>query len=135
MKLFVLHTLTQHKKVRGFTLLEVLIALTFFALIGMVLQQVTASTVGQYHTVRLKTYAAWIAENKLAEMRLSGSLPSPKEYKEEIDYANLAWQTISKVISTENPDIHRVEIEVHYIDDETNDKRKQLTMTGFVGRY
>lgn len=128
-------TSVRSRKAKGFTLLEVLIALTFFALIGLVLQQVTASTVGQYHTIRLKTYASWIAENKLAEMRLSGSLPAPKEYKEQLDYANAEWETVSKVIATENPDIQRVEIDVHHIKDETDEKRKQLTLTGFVGRF
>lgn len=128
-------TSVRSRKAKGFTLLEVLIALTFFALIGLVLQQVTASTVGQYHTIRLKTYASWIAENKLAEMRLSGSLPAPKEYKEQLDYANAEWETVSKVIATENPDIQRVEIDVHHINDETDEKRKQLTLTGFVGRF
>ena len=120
---------------RGFTLLEVLIALIFFALIGLVLQQVTASTVSQYHTVRLKTFSSWIAENKLAELRIAGTLPTPREYKEEIDYANFQWQLVSKVKGTENPDIHRVEIDVYHIDDETNDKGKQLTLTGFIGKY
>ena len=59
------------KKQSGFTLLEVLIALIFFSLIGMVLQQVTASTVSQYLSVRQKMFASWMAENKMAELRLS----------------------------------------------------------------
>lgn len=122
-------------RVRGFTLLEVLIALIFFSLIGVVLQQVTAATVSQYHTVRLKTYASWIAENKLAELRIAKTLPSPREYKEDVDFANFEWQRIAKVIATENPDIHRVEVEVHHVDDESSDKRKVITLTGFVGRY
>lgn len=120
---------------RGFTLLEVLVALVFFALVGMVLQQVTASTVGQYHSVRLKVFAAWIAENKMAELRLSKSLPSAREYKEDIDYANMEWQLVSKVKTTNNPDINRVEIDVLSIDGETDKKSKRITLTGFVGRY
>jgi len=120
---------------KGFTLLEVLVALVFFTLIGMVLQQVTASTVGQYLTVRQKMFASWMAENKMAELRLSKSLPNAREYKEDLDFAHEEWQLISKVQTTENPDIHKVDIEVHHINSETDEKRRAIVMTGFIGRY
>jgi len=123
------------KKHSGFTLLEVLIALIFFSLIGMVLQQVTASTVSQYLSVRQKMFASWMAENKMAELRLSKTLPSAREYKEELDFANEEWQLISKVKKTENPDINKVEVEVFHIDSNTDQKRRKLVLTGFLGRY
>ena len=101
----------------------------------MVLQQVTASTVSQYLSVRQKMFASWMAENKMAELRLSKELPSPREYKEELDYANEEWQLISKVEKTENPDINKVEVGVYYIDSISDEKRRKLVLTGFVGRY
>jgi len=122
-------------RIAGFTLLEVLVALIFFALVGLVLQQVTAATVGQYHAVRLKMFGSWIAENKMAELRLSGSLPKAREYKEDITYAGLDWQLVSKVSTTDNPDINRVEIESYYLDAASGDRSKRVTLTGFVGRY
>ncbi|MDX1453105.1 MAG: type II secretion system minor pseudopilin GspI [Oleiphilaceae bacterium] len=117
----------------GFTLLEVLVALIFFALIGLVLQQVTASTVDQYRRIELKTFAQWIAENKFAELHLSKSLPKAREYKEDLNFANLEWHLLSKVKTTQNPDIHRVEMEVYWLDE--NEKKRVFVMTGFVGRY
>lgn len=120
---------------RGFTLLEVLVALVFFALIGMVLQQVTASTVNQYLAVRHKMFSTWLAENKLSELQLSKSLAPAKEYKEEVEFANEEWQIVSKVKTTENPDINKVDVEIYHIDASTNEKNKKLTLTGFVGRY
>ena len=123
------------RKNSGFTLLEVLIALIFFSLIGMILQQVTASTVSQYLSVRQKMFASWMAENKMAEIRLSKSLPSAKEHKEELDFANEEWQLVSKVKKTENPDINKVEVEVYHIDANSDQKRRKLVVTGFVGRY
>lgn len=119
----------------GFTLLEVLIALIFFSLIGMVLQQVTASTVSQYLSVRHKMFASWMAENKMAELHLAEDLPSAREYKEELDFADEEWQLISKVKKTENPDINNVEIEVYHIDPVSDEKRRKLVLTGFIGRY
>lgn len=123
------------QKLKGFTLLEVLVALVFFSLIGMVLQQVTASTVSQYFAVRHKMFSSWLAENKLTELQLSKTLPPPKEYKEDVEFANEEWQIISKVKKTENPDINKVDVEVYLIDASSNDKNKKLTLTGFVGRY
>ncbi|MFT5716108.1 MAG: general secretion pathway protein I [Oleiphilaceae bacterium] len=119
----------------GFTLLEVLIALIFFSLIGMVLQQVTASTVSQYLSVRQKMFASWMAENKMAELRLSKTLPAAREYKEDVDFANEEWQLISKVKKTENPDINKVEVEVFHTNTNTDEKRRKLVLTGFIGRY
>jgi len=124
----------KHKS-QGFTILEVMVALVFFSLIGMVLQQVTASTVSQYMAVRHKMFASWIAENKMAEIRLSKSLPAAREHKEELSFANEEWQLISKVQTTESPDINKVDIDVLHIDAATNEKSKKLTLTGFVGRY
>lgn len=123
-----------HRK-RGFTLLEVLIALIFFSLIGLVLQDVTASTVHQYQSVKLKMYATWLAENKLSELRLSEGLPAAREYKEDVEFGDMEWQLISKVSTTDNPDIHRVEVESYHINDQNNEKTKRITLTGFVGRY
>lgn len=122
-------------KSKGFTLLEVLVALVFFSLIGMVLQQVTASTVSQYFAVRHKMFSSWLAENKLTELQLAKSLPPAKEQKEDVEFANEEWQIISKITKTENPDINKVDVEIYHIDSSTNDKNKKLTLTGFVGRY
>jgi len=126
---------TPARESSGFTLLEVLIALIFFSLIGMVLQQVTASTVSQYLSIRQKMFASWMAENKMTEIRLSKELPSAREHKEELDFANEEWQLISKVQKTENPDINKVEVEVFHIDSNSDEKRRKLVLTGFIGRY
>lgn len=120
---------------KGFTLLEVLVALVFFALIGMVLQQVTASTVNQYLGVKNKLFASWIAENKITDLHLSKTLPAAKEYKEELAYGGHDWQVVSRVSKTMNPDINKVEVDVYLIDRDTSNKDKKLTLTSFLGRY
>ena len=62
-------------------------------------------------------------------------MPSAREYKEDVDFANEQWQLISKVIKTENPDINKVEVEVFHTDTNTDEKRRKLVLTGFIGRY
>ena len=123
------------KKAKGFTLLEVLVALIFFALIGLVLQEVSASSLSQYLTIRNNSYATWIAQNKLSELRVAEDIPRPKEYKEDIEFGVDEWQVLTKVIATENPDIHRVEIVVSLRGDGASDLRRVRSLSGFVGRY
>lgn len=119
----------------GFTLLEVLVALIFFSLIGVVLQSVTASSMSNSLAARANSYATWIAENKLAELRINEGFPAPKSYEEDIEFGTDEWQVTTRVIKTENPDIHRVEVEVFLKRDEFEDPRSIRTLTGFVGRY
>lgn len=119
----------------GFTLLEVLVALIFFSLIGVVLQSVTASSMNNSLAARANSYATWIAENKLAELRINEGFPAPKSYEEDIEFGTDEWQVTTRVIKTENPDIHRVEVEVFLKLDEFDDPRSIRTLTGFVGRY
>ena len=71
----------------------------------------------------------------MAELQLAEKLPSAREYKEEVDFANEEWQIVSKVKKTENPDINNVEIEIYHIDSLSEEKRRKLVLTGFVGRY
>ena len=56
------------EKARGFTLLEVMIALVIFGLVATVIQKVTSQNIAQYERIRLKTIANWIAENKMVEV-------------------------------------------------------------------
>lgn len=119
---------------RGFTLIEVMVALVVFSFIGIVQQQVTATSVGQYIHVRHKLFAAWIAENKMVEIKLSNSLPAAKEYKEDIQFANEEWQIISKVkLEGDDPDLRKVHIEVHHVEAESGEKDRKFVLTGYLG--
>jgi len=119
----------------GFTLLEVLVALVFFALIGVVLQEVTASSMANVLKSKNNSYATWLAENKLTELRIAGGLPAAKQYKEDVDYGNDKWQVITQVSTTENPDINRVEVQVMIRHDARDEWASVRTMTGFIGKY
>ncbi len=119
---------------RGFTILEVLIALSIAVLSSLVVSSAAGSIVNQFQSIQLKTYASWIAENKLADLRLGKSMPPAKEFKEDVGFANFEWQLITRVSTTDNPDINRVEVDVLYTHD-NGERSKKHTLTGFVGRY
>lgn len=123
------------KRVKGFTLLEVMIALIIFGLVATVIQKVTSQTISQYERIRLKTIASWIAENKMAEVRLSDSLPQARESKQDIEYGNDNWQVVSKVVKTDNPYVNRVDLEIYHkqSDDQFEKGNQVLVLTGFAG--
>jgi len=122
---------------KGFTLLEVMIALIIFGLIATVIQKVTAQTIVQSERIRLKTFANWIAENKMAEMRLSEQLPPTREQKDDLEYANEKWKLVSKVTKTSDVNFHRVDLEVYHLtENDQFDKGNQiLSYSGFVGLH
>lgn len=126
---------SKHQK--GFTLLEVMIALIIFSLVATVIQKVTSQTISQYERIRLKTIANWIAENKMAEVRLSGDMPQPKETKDDIEFGKEHWKLITKITTTSEVKLNRVDLVVLHKDsaDQFDDGSQILTFSGFVGRH
>src|SRR5690606_36493981 len=56
---------------RGFTLLEVLVALDIFALVAASILTVTSRSLQNAARLEDKTLAMWVADNRLAEMQLA----------------------------------------------------------------
>jgi len=74
----------------GFTLLEVMIAITIFAMLATTISQVASVTVDNQIHLEKKMIASWVAENKLVEMR---SLPwaDIKKGSEDIKMSEREW--------------------------------------------
>lgn len=75
---------------KGFTLLEVMIALTIFALIATTLSQAASITVDNQIHIERKLLATWIAENQIIELR-SVSFNEVATGKKEINFADRDW--------------------------------------------
>jgi general secretion pathway protein I len=79
-------------KHRGFTLIEVVVALFIVALaVGALLGAVTSSASNTTY-LRDKTFAEWVALNKLTETRVAGQTPSRGATTGEVDYAGNRYQ-------------------------------------------
>jgi general secretion pathway protein I len=96
----------------GFTLIEVLVALaivvvSFVALYAVVLQMVKATTLMQE-----KTFATWVAHNRLTELRLEDSYPAAGNSEGEVEMAGSVWLYRTEVKSTESEDIRQVIVRV-----------------------
>ena len=97
---------------RGFTLIEVLVALLVFGLIASIAAKSGSQYILTYERVRDKTFAAWIADNRINELRLQEKLPPLSETTRDIQYGPSEWQVVTLVVGTADPTIRRVEVSV-----------------------
>ncbi|MEK1941074.1 MAG: type II secretion system minor pseudopilin GspI, partial [Pseudomonas sp.] len=98
------------KRARGFTLLEVLVALAIFALVAASVLGVSARSLQTAARLEDKTLAMWIADNQLSEMQLAPSPPSAGDQQGQVDFANRQWSWQSSVIETSEPTMRRITI-------------------------
>jgi general secretion pathway protein I len=121
-------------RARGFTLIEVLVALAIVA-IGMaaVMGAITSSA----HTIaymRDKMFAQWVAENQLATVRIAGQMQQAGNSDGDLDYAGSKWHWRQEVAATEIPGVMRIDMHVRPADVKGDDDGPwYTTMTGFQG--
>ncbi|QMU60763.1 MAG: type II secretion system protein GspI [Gammaproteobacteria bacterium] len=97
---------------KGFTLLEVMVALAIVALgMAAVIKTVTTTTSNTIH-LRDKTFAYWVAQNQLAEIELTSGSPKKGFSDGEETLAGLTWHWTRKIEGTEDPDTNRIEVTV-----------------------
>jgi general secretion pathway protein I len=118
----------------GFTLIEVLVALAIVA-IGMaaVLEALTSSANTAVY-LQDKTFAEWVALNRIETVRLSGSLPGTGTRSDTLDYAGRSWEWQQKVTDTRIPNLRQIEVDVRPADSQAGaDSGWYATATGFMG--
>jgi general secretion pathway protein I len=113
----------------GFTLVEVMVAL---AIAGLSLAAVAASIsqmVDAASAMQERTYASWIAQNKIAELRLSDEVPEVSSTSGEVEFAALEWAWRATISETGVENLFRVDVEVSY----AGSDEIVRTVSGFVG--
>lgn len=121
-----------HRRIeRGFTLIEVLVALAVIA-IGLVAVLAVAARSGRVDfELQQRTFAAWVASNQMERMRLATSWPGIGSSDGKITLADQHWHWKATVEKTEDPDLRRVTLSVAP-EDKPDDPVTRLL--GFLGR-
>ena len=116
---------------RGFTLIEVVVAIAIVALGLMAVFRVVHATVNNAAYLRDRSFATWIADNRLTEMRLGTELPSVDETEGEVTFAGQSWRWVATVSQTPVDDLRRIDVRVRRSTDAEDSSLAQVS--GFVG--
>lgn len=113
----------------GFTLLEVLVAVAVLAIALSAVLKVTSESGGNLSSLRDKTLAHWVAENKLAEMIATGVWPEG-EQKGSSELAGREWFWRVETQNTADRDLRQVTIRVFAGE---RDDNSLTVLRGFLG--
>jgi general secretion pathway protein I len=116
---------------RGFTIIEVMVALAIVAFSLTAIAASMGQMIDAANAMRDRTYASWIAQNKIAELRLANELPDPSETNGEIEYAGTTWAWTARIEAVPGglENFFQVHVSVSY----PGDENAVRTVTGFIG--
>ena len=100
---------------RGFTLIEVLVALVIVAVGMAALMGALSSSAKTVSYMQDKTFAEWVALNQIATTRLKliqSQLPATGKTNGDVDFANRTWHWNQEVVDTQVPGIRRIDVKV-----------------------
>ncbi len=110
------------KKQRGFTLIEVLVAMAVFAVTAMAVLNATGQNARTLSFLEEKTFASMVADNQLALLMISGKVPSGEQNGKE-EMAGIEWHWTLKPIATSESTLRAVDVIVWG----DKDKKSKLT--------
>jgi general secretion pathway protein I len=97
---------------KGFTLVEVLVALVIFGVIAASVLKTLQDSVRQQAALEERLAANWVAQQVLAEVRLQHPWPPLGSKSERVPFANREWQVTASVQATSEARMRHIAIEV-----------------------
>jgi general secretion pathway protein I len=108
---------------RGFTLLEVLIALAIVAMsVGALLGTVTSSASNVIY-LKDKTLAEWVALNRLTELRIDKNMPDLGRRKGNSVLGGMRWEWEEEVVELPVKGLLRIDVHAHATGETVDDSK------------
>ena len=118
----------RYKSAKGFTLIELMVALTVLA-IGMTAVLHSTSQAGHAGTfLKQKTIAHWVASNRAAELSINREWLDPGVTTGTETMAEQTWEWETEVKNTEVPELRLVTIRVSL------DGEEKASLITFLGK-
>jgi general secretion pathway protein I len=117
------------RRTHGFTLVEVMVALAIIALSLTAVAAKMARMIDTSNSMQERTFASWIAQNKITELRLANVIPEVTTTSGDLEYANRTWRWRAVVSETGIENLYRVDVEVTSGDSNAVIRK----VTGFIG--
>lgn len=117
-------------KSRGFTLLEVLVAMAILATAMGAIIQAVGNSANQLGYLRNQTIANWVALNEINRVLLEQEWPGVSTQNGATEMATQTWRWEMEISATSDEDLRRLDITVALEDSETT----LATLTAFKGR-
>ncbi len=102
---------------KGFTLLEVMVALAIFAVTALALTKVARQYAQSTENANIRTQAMFVAQNEAAQMIINQQFLQGTESK-QVTAQGQTWQVNKSAQSTITPKVQRIEIQVSLFDTE-----------------
>lgn len=109
--------ITTRKKVNGFTLVEMLLALAIFAYASASILNVVSQSASNIGLLQQMTFASWVAQNRLTELQVETTWPPKQNHKGEAEMAGLKWFWRQQVVETADPRMRAVTVSVYEFED------------------
>ncbi len=117
-------------RARGFTLLEVMVALAVIAIgLGAVITEASRN-LSNAALLQDKTLAHWIATNKVVEMQVANAWPNTGEDKGDVEMAGRDWYWTVKVEAVAYDRLRRLGVEVR---SDIDSDRPLASVVAYIG--
>ena len=118
-----------HRLRRGFTLVEVLVALAVLAIALAAILRAMGQAIDATATLRERNIALWVAQNRLVEHQMRRDWPAADTKDGDAEIGGVKWYWREQVSATPEPRIRRIEITVRRIADSQN---TQARLVGYL---
>jgi len=115
---------------RGFTLIEVLVAMTIIAVGVSALVASAGASAWRSDYMRDREFGRWVASNALIELQVLPAWPEVGTKNTEVEMGNTTWYLKTQTQPVADPDLRRLDIQVRRDRDADN---YIYVVTGFVG--